>query len=65
MDDKLLKLEQVEDITGLKKSALYELIDINEFPNSISVGKGKRAKRWPNSKIQEWIKRQIQMAEAV
>ena len=51
-EDKLLRLRNVEEITGLQHSALYKLIAAGRFPLPIKIG---RASRWKASEIQRWI----------
>lgn len=54
--EKLLKIEQVEEIVGFKKSWIYERIAEKTFPDSIPFG---AAKRWALSHIQGWMQKQI------
>lgn len=49
----LLRLEQVERTTGLKKSAIYAKIKNNEFPTAVRLG--SRAVAWRSDEIQSWI----------
>ncbi len=48
----LLKLEQVEAQTGMKKSYIYREMSRGTFPSSQKVGGGTR---WFQSDIQRWI----------
>lgn len=64
--ERLLKLPQVEGLVGLKKSKIYALIQTNEFPVPIKVG---RASSWLEREVQAWIgehasRRTIPMADA-
>ena len=49
----LLRLMKVEEITGLKKSAIYARIKAKTFP--IPVRLGAKAVAWRSDEIQEWI----------
>jgi prophage regulatory protein len=49
----LLRLGQVEQATGLKKSAIYAKIKNGEFP--VAVRLGSRSVAWRSDDIQEWI----------
>ncbi len=49
----LLRLGQVEQATGLKKSAIYAKIKTGEFP--VAVRLGSRSVAWRSDDIQEWI----------
>lgn len=51
--DKVLRLPQVEDSTGLKKSTIYAKIKLNEFPAPLDLGGGRRG--WRQSHVQAWI----------
>lgn len=48
----LLKLEQVEAQTGMKKSYIYREMEKGTFPPRHKVGGGTR---WCQSDIQRWI----------
>jgi prophage regulatory protein len=50
---KLFRLHRVEDLTGLKKSTIYEKMAKNEFPQSISIG--RRAIAWRVGDIEDWL----------
>jgi len=54
--EKLLKLKEVEDAVGFKKSWLYERIAEDQFPKPIPFGS---AKRWAASEIQAWMQQRI------
>ena len=49
----LLRLAQVENATGLKKSAIYEKIKTGGFP--VAVRLGSRSVAWRSDEIQRWI----------
>jgi prophage regulatory protein len=51
--EQLLPLTDVENITGLKKSKLYQLIAEDGFPKPYRLG--ARSVRWKSSDIQAWI----------
>lgn len=42
----------VEEITGLSRSLIYEMMERNEFPRPVRIG--KRAVAWRESDIAEW-----------
>ena len=52
-NDRLLRREEVEERTGLSRSAIYRLMREDKFPAPIKVG--SRAVRWPQSEINEFI----------
>lgn len=57
MADKILRLANVEDRTGLKKSSIYLKISQKIFPPPISLG--TRAVGWLESEINDWIEQRI------
>ena len=58
---KLLRIDQVVELTGLKPSSIYKQIREGNFPRSIYIT--KRAKAWPESVVQEWIEEVVSNAE--
>jgi prophage regulatory protein len=51
--DRLLRLPEVINCVGLRKSAIYDKIQRKEFPKPVAIG--KRARAWRASKIAQWI----------
>jgi prophage regulatory protein len=51
--DALLRLPDVENISGYKKSKIYNLMAENNFPQPVRLG--KRTVRWKSSEISSWI----------
>lgn len=58
--DRLIRLPQVEAITGFKKSTLYQWIKEGKFPKNITVG---RMSAWPESAVHQWVQDRIQEAQ--
>lgn len=52
MSDPLLRRPEVERETGLSRSSLYRMMDDNQFPRPIRIG--KRAVAWRASTIDQW-----------
>ena len=52
MSDPLLRRPDVERETGLSRSTLYRMMDADEFPRPIRIG--KRAVAWRSSAIDRW-----------
>lgn len=52
MTDPLLRLDDVMDEIGLKKTSIYRLIGEGEFPRPIRIG--KRAVAWRTSDLEKW-----------
>lgn len=51
--EKLLRVNQVEELTAMKKSKLYDLVKQGQFPAPVRIG--PRAVRWRLSAVQNWI----------
>ncbi|CAN7520939.1 AlpA family phage regulatory protein [Variovorax paradoxus] len=51
--DRLLRLPEVERLTGLRRSAIYEQMQRGVFPRSVKAG--RRAATWSESAVQSWI----------
>ncbi|QWA10342.1 AlpA family transcriptional regulator [Sodalis ligni] len=49
----LLRLKQVEEKTGLKRSQIYLYMKSGNFPRSIKIGPASVA--WLESEVDEWI----------
>ena len=60
--EKIIRLPQVIDMVGLKKSAIYKKIKAKEFPEPIKLG--AHASGWLESAVQTWIKKQAGMLPA-
>lgn len=52
-EDKILRLPQVIARVGLKKTAIYKMIAVNDFPKQVKLG--THASGWLESDIQKWI----------
>lgn len=59
IDDRtrLLRLKEVMDIVGMKRSTIYEHIQTSKFPRPINIG--PRAVAWLNTDIQNWIAQRV------
>lgn len=51
--ERLLRLPDVEALTGLKKSSIYDAMKRGEFPPALKLS--RRAVCWPLSSVQSWI----------
>jgi prophage regulatory protein len=58
--DRLLRLPQVEQLTGLRRSALYQRITAGTFPRQVKIG--ARACAWSENAVREWVNQQIRRA---
>jgi prophage regulatory protein len=60
--DRLLRLEAVEALVGLRKSTIYLLMKRGEFPRCVQLT--ARCVAWPESKVLQFVQDRISAAEA-
>ncbi|MBT3141364.1 AlpA family phage regulatory protein [Ruegeria litorea] len=53
MTERHLRRPEVEAATGLSRSSIYAMMDTDEFPRPVRIG--KRAVAWPETAISEWL----------
>ena len=51
--DRLIRLQEVQSLTGYKRTSIYRLMGQGEFPNAVKLG--PRAVGWRESEIVGWI----------
>lgn len=51
--DQYLRMPQVEQITGLKKSTIYLMMRRGEFPNAVKIT--PRCTAWAASRVYQWV----------
>ena len=51
--DRLLRLSEVQRLTGLRRSALYEQMQRGVFPRPVKTG--RRLACWSETAVQSWI----------
>jgi prophage regulatory protein len=54
---RLLRMPQVLDRVGLKKTIVYERIKAGSFPKPIKLGS---ASAWPEHEVEAWIAQQVE-----
>lgn len=52
--ERLLRRGDVENLIGLRRSKLYEMVRAGEFPAPVKLS--SRAVAWRASEVQAWIK---------
>ncbi|EOX4941904.1 AlpA family transcriptional regulator [Vibrio tubiashii] len=50
---RLIRLNEVMNLTALSRSAIYRKMKTGEFPQSVNIG--DRAVAWVEQDIKEWI----------
>ncbi|ELY5911285.1 helix-turn-helix transcriptional regulator [Cronobacter sakazakii] len=58
LNNRLLRITDVINLTGLPKSTIYLKVKNNQFPSQVKIG--SRSVAWVENEIQEWIKNNIQ-----
>jgi prophage regulatory protein len=58
--DRLLRLADVEGLTGLKKSTIYLLMKRGQFPRCVQVT--ARCVAWPESRVLQFVQDRIAAA---
>ncbi|PMS29026.1 hypothetical protein C0Z16_20840 [Paraburkholderia rhynchosiae] len=51
--DRIVKLQEVQTITGLSRSVIYRLLAQGAFPAQVDTG--ARMTAWKRSAVQEWV----------
>lgn len=55
--DRLIRLPEVESMTGLKKSSIYDLVKKGQFPKQITVS--RRMSAWSEAAVLTWIQERL------
>lgn len=55
----LLRIKQVQHITGLSRSYIYALASDGKFPKSIPLVPGGTSVAWIATEIEEWVNQRI------
>ncbi len=61
MTNRILRLKDVIQKTGLSRSTIYAYMKEGRFPQAIRLG--ARAVGWRECEIEEWIKRRVNFAQ--
>lgn len=57
MGNRFIKLKEVQQLTGLSRSSIYQYIQDGTFPKQIAIG--VRAVAWIEIEIHDWINKRI------
>lgn len=55
--DRLLRIPEVETITGIRKTTIYHLMKRGEFPRCVQIT--PRCVAWPESLVRAWVQDRI------
>lgn len=59
-EKKLLRINDVQALTGLKRSSIYSKIAIGEFPKPIKLS--ERSVAWVSDEVNAWIEARIEQS---
>ena len=59
---KVLRLPQVCEVTGLRRSMIYQLEAEQQFPRRIKIG--VRAVGWIQGEVQQWVVQRIERSRS-
>lgn len=59
--DRLIRLGQVEDLTGLKKSSIYAMVKDGTFPRQVVLS--RRCSVWSEAAVLTWVQAHITAAQ--
>ena len=62
LQESLLRRKQVEALTGLSRSSIYEAIKRGDFPKPVQLT--QRTVAWPASSVNQWIADRIERAQS-
>jgi prophage regulatory protein len=60
--ERMLRRPEVEKLTGMKCSTLYDNMAAGNFPKPVKIG--RRAVAWPESVIRNWVAERMGGAKA-
>ena len=60
--DRLVRMPEVETLTGCKKSTIYLLIQQGKFPQPVRLS--ARLSAWPETAVLQWVQDRIAAASA-
>ena len=59
-NERILRRKEVETVTGLGRSVIYELMADGTFPKSVPLLVNGRSVGWIQSEVQQWISERIE-----
>jgi prophage regulatory protein len=59
---RFIRRQAVEELTGLAKSTIYQMMREGRFPRAVKLG--GRAVAWPECEIHNWLEEKIAEREA-
>lgn len=56
-NQRIMRLPEVEAVTGYKRSSIYNFMEEGSFPKSYRLG--KRAVGWDSVEVETWVKAKL------
>ena len=56
-NQRIMRLPEVEVVTGYKRSSIYNFMEEGSFPKSYRLG--KRAVGWDSVEVENWVKAKL------
>ena len=63
--DRILRINDVIEITSLSRSQIYRLIDKSEFPRQVKLTSKGKISGWLFSEVQAWINDRVNKSRNV
>ena len=60
MTNKILRLPDVKEATGLSRSSIYMAVSQGKFPKPIKLG--LRSIGWLGEEIEEWVRQRVELS---
>jgi prophage regulatory protein len=60
MANKILRLPDVKEATGLSRSSIYMAVSQGKFPKPIKLG--LRSVGWLGEEIEEWVRQKVELS---
>ena len=57
--NRLIRIGEVKELTGLSRSYIYELASNDLFPKSVPLVPGGIARAWVHAEVEEWLNQRI------
>lgn len=60
-EQKIYRISDVCDVTGLRPSTIYKLVREDLFPRPVHLT--ARSTGWPSNQVQDWVAQRLEVAK--
>lgn len=60
---RLIRIGEVQELTGISRSYVYALAGAGLFPQSVSLVPGGTSRAWVYTEVEQWLKQRIQLRD--